>query len=55
MTNGDSSKQLRRARRKDGNPGSGRRRKGTWKKLLWVKQSCELFILTEMTTTADVW
>ena len=42
MTNGDGLKLHRRARHKDGHRTSSRRRKGTWKKLLWVKQSCEL-------------
>jgi hypothetical protein len=42
MTNGDSLKLHRRARHKDGHRTSSRRRKGAWKKLLWVKQSCAL-------------
>jgi hypothetical protein len=41
MTAEDTSKLPRRGRRKDGNRSASRRRKGTWKKLLWVKQSCE--------------
>jgi phosphatidylinositol N-acetylglucosaminyltransferase subunit C len=41
MTNGDSPNLSRRGRRKDGHRSSSRRRKGAWKKLLWVKQSCE--------------
>jgi phosphatidylinositol glycan class C protein len=37
--NGDAARLPRRGRHKDRNR-SGSRRKGTWKKLLWVKQSC---------------
>lgn len=44
MSNADSGDGLRMGRRhKDGSSRAGsrsRRRKGTWKKLLWVKQSC---------------
>ena len=43
MTNGANGDipQLRRGRHKERNGSEGGRRKGTWKKLLWVKQSCE--------------
>jgi hypothetical protein len=44
MTNGasgDAARLPRRGRHKDRNRSGSRRRKGTWKKLLWVKQSCE--------------
>ena len=40
--NGDASRLPRPGRHKDRNRSGSRRRKGTWKKLLWVKQSCEL-------------
>lgn len=47
MTNGDGLKLHKRGRHKDGHRTSSRRRKGTWKKLLWVKQSCKpSFLLT---------
>jgi hypothetical protein len=42
MTNGDGLKLHKRGRHTDGHRTSSRRRKGTWKKLLWVKQSCRL-------------
>ena len=44
LTNGvsaDAIRSSRRARHKDRNRSTSRRRKGTWKKLLWVKQSCK--------------
>lgn len=41
-TNGDTGvSRLRRGRHKERNGSEVSRRKGTWKKLLWVKQSCE--------------
>ena len=45
MTNGvnpDAARLPRRGRNKDTNRSGSKRRKGTWKKLLWVKQSCEV-------------
>ena len=39
--NGDIPRLPRRERHKDRNRSGSRRRKGTWKKLLWVKQSCK--------------
>ena len=39
--NGDAARLPRRGRHKDRNRSGSRRRKGTWKKLLWVKQSCK--------------
>src|SRR5271168_36629 len=39
--NGDAARLPRRGRHKERNRSGSRRRKGTWKKLLWVKQSCE--------------
>lgn len=49
MTNGgsdDSTRPHTRGRHKDRSSRSGsRRRKGTWKKLLWVKQSCKSYLL----------
>lgn len=39
--NGDAARPTRRGRHKDRNRSGSRRRKGTWRKLLWVKQSCE--------------
>jgi phosphatidylinositol glycan class C protein len=43
MTNGgiEDASRSRRARHKDSNRSRSGRRKGTWKKLLWVKQSCK--------------
>lgn len=47
MTNGNGDDIIRiqnrgRHKERNGRSGSSRRRKGTWKKLLWVKQSCTL-------------
>ena len=42
--NGDVNRPRIR-RPKDGDRSRSRRRKGAWKKLLWVKQSCELCVL----------
>lgn len=40
MTNGDAGRLRSRGRHADRTKSSTRRRKTTWKKLLWVKQSC---------------
>lgn len=45
MTNGGGDDIIRlqkrgRHKERNGRSGSSRRRKGTWKKLLWVKQTC---------------
>ena len=40
-TNGDAARLHRPRRPKEENRSGSRRRKGTWKKLLWVKQSCK--------------
>jgi phosphatidylinositol glycan class C protein len=39
--NGDAARLPRRGRNKGRNRSGSRMRKGTWKKLLWVKQSCK--------------
>lgn len=39
--NGDTARLPRPRRHKERNRSGSRRRKGTWKKLLWVKQSCK--------------
>jgi phosphatidylinositol glycan class C protein len=55
MTNGtneDTPRLPSRGRRnKERNRSGSRRRKGTWKKLLWVKQSCEVYIQLLFTFT----
>lgn len=48
-TNGDIPRLPSRVRRhKDRNRSGSRRRKGTWKKLLWVKQSCKVTALSSI-------
>jgi hypothetical protein len=47
MTNGENGSTVRlagRGRHKDRTRSGSRRRKGTWKKLLWVKQSCQFYL-----------
>lgn len=44
MTNGDAGRLRSRGRHTERTKSSNRRRKATWKKLLWVKQSCILYL-----------
>lgn len=48
MTNGDAGRLRSRGRHNDGTKSSNRKRKATWKKLLWVKQSCMVYFNSEM-------
>jgi hypothetical protein len=48
-TNGNATRSPGWSRHKDRTRSGSRRRKGTWKKLLWVKQSCEFYIHIQWT------
>jgi phosphatidylinositol glycan class C protein len=56
MTNGTAEDLLRgrRGRHKDRNASSSRRRKATWRKLLWVKQSCKACNLMSFQWVTDI-